>query len=110
MVTGFHVFHGVINGALRHIDPGILCGPQGHHLQYGYRDIRVTYHRTIPPSALVVLAGVDLFDGAIELASNGRRTGLPVQFRQRDGGNAVRVHILTARAITIYTIGADLIE
>ena len=61
--------------------------------QYGYRDIRVTYNWTIPPSALLVLAGDDQFDGAIELASNGRRTGLPVQFRQRDSSNAVRVGI-----------------
>ena len=110
MVTTLHIVDGPIEGRLGHFQPGVFCGAQGDDLQHRHGNVRIAGDGPIAPAPFLTLRSNDQFDDPLEFRPHGRRAGRAIEFGQRDGGDAMAIHVLAVVAITHQAVGRGIVE
>ena len=109
-----HVFDGVVNGLLWHVESAVFRCAKGDDLHDGDADVRIAGPWLVAPAALVLalvaLRGDDEFDGALKFFADGRAARFAVNFAECDGGDAVVIHVFAAVHAAELSVHAELIE
>ena len=109
-----HVIHRVINRLLRHVEARVFRRTQRDDLQDRHGNVRIAGPRLVAPAAPVAVAlalcGDDEPDRALQFFADDRIARLPVQLAERDGRDAVVVHVFRSVHAAVLAVRADAIE
>ena len=114
VLAALHVGDRLVNGALGHFEAAVLRRADGDERQHGHGDVGVLRDGPVAPAAFVAgLGGLRADDDLhrlVELGPHGRGLGLAVKLGERDGGDAVGIHVLAVAPHVVEAVGADGVE